>query len=106
MKARSVTFFVTTALMPAVLRRIDEEFLPRFAAVAAFRGLVVLRSEGPRPEVVALSFWDEQLESSERISEEFRDEIERMTGATPARKEYHVSLMAMAGDLTEPADEA
>ena len=37
-----------------------------------------------------MTFWDDNLEDSESISEEFRNEIELETGATPARKEFDV----------------
>jgi hypothetical protein len=80
-----------------VKRRIDDEVLPRFSKIPHFLGFVALQSEGSRPEVVALSFWDDGLEGSEAISEEFRDEIERVTGAALARKEFTIVRMLMRG---------
>jgi hypothetical protein len=96
-KARSVVFFARDEQIPDVKRRIDDELLPRFSMVPHFLGFVALQSEGSRPEVVALSFWDDGLEGSEAISEEFRDEIERLTGAAMARKEFTIVRMLMRG---------
>jgi len=96
-KARSVVFFAGDEQIPDVKRRIDDEVLPRFSEVPHFLGFVALQSEGSRPKVVAVSFWDDGLEGSEAISEEFRDEIERVTGAALARKEFTIVRMLMRG---------
>jgi hypothetical protein len=80
-----------------VKRRINDEVLPRFSEVPEFLGFVALQSEGSRPEIVAMSFWNDGLERSEAISEEFRDEIERVTGAALARKEFDIVKMMMRG---------
>jgi hypothetical protein len=101
MKARSVIFFAGEEQMAEVKRRIDDEVLPRFSQVPAFLGFVALQSEGSRPEVVAMSFWDDGLEDSEAISEEFRDQIERMTGAALARREFTIMRMMMRGSEGE-----
>lgn len=90
MKARSVIFFVLPDQMPDVERRIHEEVLPRFAQFPEFLGFVALQSDGSRPEVTAMSFWSDELEGSEAISEEFRDDIERVTGAALARREFTI----------------
>ena len=87
--------------MPDVKRRINDEVLPRFSEVPEFLGFVALQSEGSRPEVIAMSFWNDGLEGSERISEEFRDEIERVTGAALARKEFAILKMVMRGSNGE-----
>jgi len=34
--------------------------------------------------------WDAGLEDSEAISEEFRNEVHRVTGTTPSRKSYDI----------------
>jgi hypothetical protein len=96
-KARSVIFFAEEDQIPDVKRRINDEVLPRFSEVPEFLGFVALQSEGTRPEVIAMSFWNEGLEGSEAISEEFRDEIERVTGAALARKEFTIVKMMMRG---------
>ena len=79
-----------------VKRRIDDEVLPRFSEVPQFLGFVALQSEGSR-QVVAISFWDDGLEGSKAFSEEFRDEIERVTGAALARREFTIVRMLMRG---------
>ncbi len=95
--ARLVSFFADPDHIPDVRRRIDEQVLPRFLAVPHFLGFMALQSEGDRSEIVAMSFWDDDLEASEAISEEFRDEIERVTGVTPARKEFNIVKMMVRG---------
>jgi hypothetical protein len=92
-----VIFFAEEDQIPDVKRRINDEVLPRFSEVPEFLGFVALQSEGSRPEVIAMSFWNEGLEDSEAISEEFRDEIERVTGAALARKEFTIVKMMMRG---------
>jgi len=94
---RFVSFFAESDQLPDVKCRIEKEVLPRFLAIPQFLGFVALQSEGSRPEIVAMSFWEDSLESSEAISEEFRDEIERVTGTTPARKQFNVAKMLVRG---------
>jgi hypothetical protein len=89
-KARSVIFFVLPDQMADVERRIHDEVLPRFAQCPEFLGFVALQSDGSRPEVTAMSFWNDGLEGSEAISEEFRDEIEGVTGSALARREFTI----------------
>ncbi len=83
--------------MAEVERRINDDVLPRFSALPEFLGFLSLLSGNTRPEIIAMSFWHGGLESSEAISETFRDEIERVTGAAPARKEFKVITMVMKG---------
>jgi hypothetical protein len=97
MMTRLVSFFVDRDEVPKVKRRIEEEVLPQFLAIPQFLGFVALQSEGSRQEIVAMSFWEDGLESSEAISEAFRDEIERVTGTTPARKQYNVAKLMVRG---------
>ncbi len=98
MKSRCVSFFVDEPLIPEVVRRIQEDVLPRFSQLPHFLGFVALQSElGPRPEIVAMSFWDEGLDDSEAISEDFRNEIEAVTGTTPARRAFDI-LRVMVRD--------
>jgi hypothetical protein len=92
-----VVFFAEPDQISDVRRRITEEVLPRFSQVPEFLGFVALQSEGSRPEIVAMSFWKEGLEDSEAISEQFRDEIERVTGAALARKEFSIVKMLVRG---------
>jgi hypothetical protein len=96
-KARSVHFFAESERIPEVTRRINDEVLPRFSAMPEFLGFVILQSEGSRPEIIAISFGDHGLDGSEAISEEFRDEMERVTGAALARKEFNIVRMMMRG---------
>lgn len=94
-------FFAEEDQIPDVKRRINDEILPRFSENPEFLGFVALQSEGSRPEVIAMSFWNDGLEGSEAISEEFRDEIERVTGAALARKEFTIVKMMMRGSEGE-----
>ncbi len=82
---RSVSFFAEDAQLAAVERRINDDVIPRFTAFPEFLGFVALRSIGRRSEIVAMSFWEGGLDDSEAISEDFRDEIERVTGTMPSR---------------------
>jgi hypothetical protein len=91
MKSRQVSFFVEEDLVPSVMRTIEGEVLPRFSQMQHFLGFVALRSEqGPRPEIVALSFWDDGLKDSEAVSESFRAELQRVTGTASARKAFDI----------------
>jgi len=93
-----VSFFVDEHLIPEVVRRVQDDVLPRFSQLPHFLGFVALQSElSPRPEIVAISFWDEGLDDSEAVSEEFRNEIEVVTGTTPARRAFDV-LRVMVRD--------
>ncbi len=90
-KSRVITFFTEEENIPGIVTTIDQEVLPRFSALPHFLSFVGLRSEtGNRPEVVGISMWDAGLEESEAISEEFRDEVHRVTGTTPSRKSYDI----------------
>jgi len=98
MKSRCVSFFVEEPLIPEVVRRIQEDVLPRFSQLPHFLGFVALQSElSPRPEIVAMSFWDDGLEDSEAISDSFRSEIQNVTGTAPARRAFDV-LRVMVRD--------
>jgi hypothetical protein len=87
---RFVSFFADDDQLAAVERRIKDDVIPRFSVFPEFLGFVALRSVGRRSEIVAMSFWEGGLEGSEAISENFRDEIERVTGTMPSRREYGV----------------
>jgi len=100
-----VTFFAQSDQVPELQRRIAEEVLPRFSEIPEFLGFVIMQSDGHRSEIVAMSFWDEGLEGSEAISEEFRDEIERATGAAPTQKEFSILTMAMPAATDGPASD-
>jgi hypothetical protein len=98
MKSRCVSFFVEADMVPEVVRRIEEGVLPRFSHLPHFLGFVALKSEvGRRPEIVAMSFWDDGLDDSEMISENFRNEVEAVTGTTPARRAFDI-LRVMVRD--------
>jgi hypothetical protein len=98
MKSRCVSFFVEDELVADVVRRVERDVLPRFSQLPHFLGFVALRSEsGPRPEVVTMSFWDDGLEASEAMSEDFRNEIEAVTGSAPARRAFDI-LRVMVRD--------
>ena len=99
-KSRIVSFFAESDQIPEVVHAIDNEVLPRFNQLPHFLGFVGLQSEsGSRPEVVGISLWASDLDTSEAASEEFRDEIHRVTGTTPSRKGYDVlRVMVYDGD--------
>jgi hypothetical protein len=96
-KARSVSFYAEPNQIPELERRIQDEVLPRFAELPGFLGFVALRSDGTRPEIIAMTFWSGDLEDSESVSEEFRDEVDRVMGTTPSRKEFDVMNMMIRG---------
>ena len=102
-KSRVVNFFANADAVPEIVKAIDEEVLPRFSSLPHFLGFVALESEaGPRVEIVGISMWLAGLEESEAVSEEFRDEILRLTGTTPARKGYNIRRVMVRdanGDL-------
>ncbi len=100
MKSGCVSFFVDEDLVPEVVRRVQEDVLPRFSQLPHFLGFVALQSElGPRPEIVAMSFWDDGLDESESISEHFRNAIESVTGASPVRRAFDI-LRVMVRDTS------
>jgi len=77
---------------------IDANVLPRYSLLPHFFGFVALESElGPRPEIVIISLWDDELSESEATYELFRDEIQRLTGMTPARQAFDI-LRVMVRD--------
>ena len=93
-----MNFFVEPEMVSDILTRIEKEVLPRFSRLPHFLGFVALKSEtNTRPEIVALSFWDDGLEGSEEASEAFRDQVEEMTGAAPGRKTFEI-IRAMVRD--------
>jgi hypothetical protein len=100
---RCVSFFAMPDQVSEVERRINDDVLPRFSDVQGFLGFLALVSDGSRREIIAMSFWDDGLKGSEEISETFRDEIEHVTGAAPARKEFRVITMVIRSQGTETA---
>jgi hypothetical protein len=91
MKGRTVTFFIEPEALPEVLRSIDEDVLPRYRAFPHFVGVIVLQSErGSRVEVAGISLWDGDLDDSEEIAAEFRQEVQRVAGTGAARTSYEV----------------
>jgi hypothetical protein len=44
-----------------------------------------------------MSFWDDELEGSESISKDFRDQIRRIAGTNPTRRGYEI-LRVMVRD--------
>lgn len=93
-----MSFFVDEPLIPEVVRRIQEDVLPRFSELPHFLGFVALQSEiGPPPEIVAMSFWDDGLAESEAISEDFRSQVQAVTRTAPARQAFDV-LRVMVRD--------
>jgi len=97
-KSRQVSFFVEPDLVSGVMNAVVNDVLPRFSQLPHFLGFVALQSEsGPRKEIVAMSFWDDELEGSESVSREFRAEIRRVVGTNPTRKTYDI-LRVMVRD--------
>jgi hypothetical protein len=91
MKARTVSFYIEAALMPEVLRTLDEELLPQYIDLPHFLGLVVLESETEtRPEVVGMSLWDGDLRDCDDIIEGFLRRLYDVTGTSATRKRYEV----------------
>jgi hypothetical protein len=103
LKSRQVSFFVEEDLLPIVMRTVQDEVLPRFCQMPHFLGFIALRSEmGPRPEVVARSFWDDGLEDFEAISEEFRGELQRLAGTASSRKAFDILRVMVRDTNGEP----
>jgi hypothetical protein len=97
-KSRQVSFFAEPDLLPGIMSAIANDVLPRFSQLPHFLGFVALQSEsGPRREIVVMSFWDDELEGSESVSQDFRDEIQRIAGTYPARRAYEI-LRVMVRD--------
>ncbi len=91
-----MAFFADRNQVPEVVRQIADEVVPRFSAIRGFVGFVALQSEGIRPEILAMSFWQEQgLEHSEAIAAQFRNEIEMVTGTSPTAKQFTVLKFVM-----------
>ena len=98
MKSRQVSFFVEPDLLPGIMSAVADDVLPRFGQLPHFLGFVALQSEsGARREIVAMSFWDDELEGSEAVSQDFRDEIQRIAGTNPTRRAYEI-LRVMVRD--------
>ncbi len=98
MKCRIINSFVEEESVPAILATIDE-ILPRFWTYPHYLGAFALRSEiGPRPEIVTITLWDDGLEGSEELANEYRDEILRRTGMKPGRQAFDI-LRAEVRDL-------
>jgi hypothetical protein len=90
-KSRQVSFFVEPDLLPGIMSAIANDVLPRFGQLPHFLGFVALQSEsGYRREIVAMSFSDDELEGSESVSKDFRDEIRRIAGTNPTRRGYEI----------------
>ena len=80
-QSRVVNFFVEPESLPVVVQAIEDQVLPRFAALPNFVGLVCLKSQsGGRAEVVGISLWSGDLEPSEEFSEAMRDGVSQLTG--------------------------
>jgi hypothetical protein len=98
MKSRRVSFHIGEELTPDLLAGIDHQVLPRFSEMANFLGFLALESEeGSRREIIAISLWDDGIEGSEEISEEFRREIRRVAGSTSSARTYNL-LRVMVRD--------
>jgi len=99
MKGRTVNFFVEPAMLPELLRAIDEEVLPSFRELPSFIGMVVLRSQqGSRTEVTGISLWEGDLEDSEEVAAEFRREVHRVSGTGASRKAHDVLRLELRGE--------
>lgn len=91
MRARTVSFYIDSTLMPEVLRALDEELLPHYLALPHFLGLVVLESETEtRPEVLGMSLWDGDMSDCDDIIEGFLRRLYDVTGTSATRKRYEV----------------
>jgi hypothetical protein len=49
-----------------------------------------------------MSFWDDGLEGSESVSQEFRDEIRRVGATNPSRKAYDIVRVMVRDTQGEP----
>jgi len=90
MKARSLTFYIEPDRLDEVLRVIDELIVPIYRELPGFVGLVVLESEGVRAQLVGLSIWDGDLDTSEEAIAGFREKIATVSGASVAAETFDV----------------
>ena len=105
MKCRQLSFYATPEAVDSALATIAGEVIPRFISRPHFIGYVVLQAQtGPghiesntRREITVMSFWEDGLEGSESIVQEFIGEVNRVAGTNPTRKSFDL-LKAMWRD--------
>lgn len=103
MKSRVVTFFAEAGQLGELADAVDRRVLPQYSKLPEFLGFLLLKAEGtPNPEVLAISLWDDGLEGSEALSEEFVGDILEKTGMAPTRGRFDI-MRAFARD-TNGAD--
>lgn len=102
MKSREVTFYADPEVVAVSVDTIEQEILPSYVSLPHFLGYVVMQEEPypgrPDPNgrrlVTVISFWADGLEPSESAARRFIDEINRVAGTNPTRKNFDL-LKAM-----------
>jgi heme-degrading monooxygenase HmoA len=100
MKCRQVTFFVENPDLVPMMEAVRDRVIPSYESFPHFQGVTVVRNDlGPRSEVVVTSFWDDGLEQSEELSNQFVQEIAHATGRNPIRKPYETLYAQVRNSL-------
>ena len=89
MKCRQTYFYVDQESLPDVVKVVVEALVPEYRDIPHFLGVTLIKADSStRAEVIATSFWDDGLEGSDEVSLRFVDEIHRITGSNPSRKQF------------------
>ena len=88
-----MSFFAEPHQIPEVERRIHEEVLPRFMAIPHFLGFVRTSIRGHSPGNCGYVFLGRRARRLRGDLRGIPNEVERVTGATPARKEFGIVKM-------------
>ena len=104
MQSRQICFYADLSDLPRVTRSFSEEVLPAFRRVPHFLGVTLVKADaGERTELVANSFWSEGLAESEEVSAKVVNDIFKVSGENPSRRNFDI-LYARVGEtlLREP----
>jgi hypothetical protein len=92
-RARVLSFHIDEADLPGLTKALDG-VSEMFAHHEDFRGLVCLEHEGPRNEIVVMTFWDGTgLDDTQADSEVARQRIAATTDLGVSSKSYVVLRM-------------
>ncbi len=96
MMSRQVTAFVEPEALDAVISTLIDDVLPVYCKTPHFLGFTVVKSDkGPRTEVVATSYWDDGLEQTAQLSDQFVARIRAIDGVSAARRPFEIVYATM-----------
>jgi hypothetical protein len=96
MMSRQVTAFVEPDALHSVVDTLIDEVLPVYCETPHFLGFTVIKSEaGPRTEIVATSYWDDGLEGSAHLSDQFMANIRAIEGVSASRRTFEILYVTM-----------